>query len=90
MKPVMQKKYDQNPAQFVEDINTVDKQYKNKEERRNITTTEQRAAKKHKEIKEDEVTRKNHKVVNSRDVSDKNPYEIEDENKTHNDSITNL
>ena len=84
------KKYDQNPAQFVEDINTVDKQYKNKEERRNITTTEQRAAKKHKEIKEDGVTRKNHKVVNSRDVSDKNPYEIEDENKTHNDSITNL
>ena len=84
------KKYDQNPAQFIVDIHTEDKQYKNKEERRNITTTEQQTAKKHKEIKGDGVTRKNHKVVNSRNVSDKNPYEIEDENKTHNDSISNL
>ena len=83
------KKYNENPSKFLADI-TTDKQYDNKEDRRNITTTEQRAAKKHKEIKEDGVTRKNHKVVNSRDVSDKNPYEIEDENKTHNDSITNL
>jgi hypothetical protein len=52
--------YDQNEEQFTKDRNTKDPDYKNKEEKRVITGSEQETAKKLGEIKEGEVTRKDH------------------------------
>ena len=49
-----------NPNQKATDINTPDRDYGNKEEKRVITGSEQETAKKHEEIKEGEVTRTNH------------------------------
>ncbi len=50
-----------NPDQIKKDGNTPDKNYKNKEEKRVITGSEQETARKLGEIKEGEVTRKNHR-----------------------------
>jgi len=52
--------YDQNPKQQSDDAKVDDPQYGNKEEKRVITGSEQTTAKKLGEIKEGEVTRKNH------------------------------
>ena len=52
--------HDQNPEQKVVDQNTEDPDYRNKEEKRVITGSEQVTAKKHGEIKEGEVTRRDH------------------------------
>jgi RHS repeat-associated protein len=50
-----------NPEQLAKDVNTKDSQYKNAEEKRVITGSEQETAKKHGEIKENEETRTDHK-----------------------------
>ncbi len=52
--------YDQNEEQYMKDRKTKDPDYKNKEEKRVITGSEQTTAKKLGEIKEGEVTRKDH------------------------------
>jgi RHS repeat-associated protein len=52
--------YNINPEQSIIDVTTPDSDYKNKEERRVITGSEQETAKKLGEIKEGEVTRKNY------------------------------
>ena len=49
-----------NPAQRKQDLNTSDPDYDNLEEKRVITGSEQETARKHGEIKGNEVTRKNH------------------------------
>ena len=49
------------PQQFAKDANTKDSQYKNAEEKRVITGSEQETARKHGEINENEVTRTDHK-----------------------------
>ena len=51
---------DQNPEQYRADIKIDDQSYKDKEEERVITGSEQETAKKHGEIKEGEVTRRDH------------------------------
>lgn len=52
--------HDQNPEQFKIDADTPDQQYGNKEEKRVIEGSEQQTALKLGEIKEGEVTRKDH------------------------------
>ncbi len=52
--------YDQNKEQYMKDRSSKDADYKNKEEKRVITGSEQTTAKKLREIKEGEVTRKDH------------------------------
>lgn len=89
------KAFDKNPSEYAKNVAEPDKVYKSKEERRNITTTEQRAAKKHHEIRGNTVTRKNHKSVNRLNVSNLTPYEteaiLENNNRIINDfySVTN-
>jgi RHS repeat-associated protein len=53
--------HDQNPEQYVNDMNSPDPNYGNKEEKRVITGSEQDTAKKLGEIKEGDVTRTSHK-----------------------------
>lgn len=69
--------FDKNPVEFNKNTDQPDADYKRAEERRNITTTEQRAARKHNEIKGNTVTRTNHKAVSKNNVSKLSPYEIE-------------
>src|SRR5690606_38657692 len=49
-----------NPEQMTKDIETKDDDYSDAEEKRVITGSEQKTAKKHGEIKKNEVTRKDH------------------------------
>ncbi len=49
-----------DPKQMKKDLKTPDSQYDNAEEKRVITGSEQKTAKKHGEIKKNEVTRKDH------------------------------
>ena len=78
--------FDADPEQFIIDSFVKgNEQYGSEEERRNITTTEQDAARKHKEITENMVTRTNHRIFDMRDVSNLTPYEIETENEQLND-----
>ncbi len=65
--------FDADPEQFSTDRRTVNAQYGNEEEKRNITTTEQFAAKKHGEIIDDMVTRKNHAAIGLVNVGRKGP-----------------
>ena len=53
--------HDRDPQKLKEDIKNINTEYKNKEEERVITGSEQRTAKALGEIKKNEVTRKNHK-----------------------------
>ena len=81
------KHYDQDPNQTLADKKTKDKEYGDKEERKTIEGEEQRAAKKHKEIKNGAVTRRNHRAKAKRDVSNKTPYEIEKEHEQQNAAL---
>jgi len=68
----------EKPKQFIKDVKSYDPYYDTKEEKRVITTSEQITARKHGEIKEGEVTRKNHdgKTMNVPDpTSTKNAAE---------------
>ncbi len=58
-----------NPTQKAKDKRTPDPDYSNLEERRVITGSEQETARKHGEIKEGEVTRKNHSGTRYETVS---------------------
>lgn len=49
-----------NPVQKAKDISTKDSQYTNREDNRVITGSEQETARKHGEIKGNEVPRENH------------------------------
>ena len=82
--------FDSNTEQFLIDIQTLNEQYGRDEEQRNITTTEQEAARKHKEVTDRMVTRTNHRVFRRRDVSNLNPYEIEAENERLNDPFKHI
>lgn len=70
--------YDTDPQGFISDIGTPDTDYATKEERNVIVGREQSTARKHGEIRNDQVTRTDYygKTV-SGDVSDKSPEEIE-------------
>lgn len=57
---------------YLQDVNTKDEQYKNKEEKRVIEGSEQDAARKFGEIKEDGTTRTDHKVKEFKPVDE--PY----------------
>jgi len=61
---------DKNPDQFKNDANEKDKDYDNKEEKRVIEGSEQKTAKKHGEISDDEVTRKDHTMIGVIQVND--------------------
>jgi hypothetical protein len=53
--------HDKNPSQLKKDLNMPDKQYENKEEKRVIEGSERETATKLGEIRDGEVTRKDHK-----------------------------
>ena len=81
--------YDKQPNEFMQNVKKEDGDYDNIEERRNITTTEQKAARKHKEIKDGTVTRRNHKMADKSNVNNLTPYEIEDKFRKINEFINN-
>jgi hypothetical protein len=81
--------YDKQPNEFMQNVKKEDGDYDNVEERRNITTTEQKAARKHKEIKDGTVTRRNHKMADKSNVNNLTPYEIEDKFRKINEFINN-
>ena len=81
------KHYDQDPNQTLADYDAKNEQFRNEEERKTIEGEEQRAAKKHKEIKNGAVTRRNHRAKAKRDVSNKTPYEIEKEHEQQNAAL---
>jgi uncharacterized protein RhaS with RHS repeats len=72
--------YDKKPEQFKKDIKKgSDKQYDTKEEKRVITGSEQETAKKNGEIKEGEVTRKDHQGTpweTKSPITTKGKYEV--------------
>ena len=81
------KHYDQDPNQTLADYDAKNEQFRNEEERKTIEGEEKRAAKKHKEIKNGAVTRRNHRAKAKRDVSNKTPYEIEKEHEQQNAAL---
>lgn len=64
------RQFDKNPKQYAKDVNTPDKEYDNKEEKRVITGSEQSTAKSHGDIGNGDVTRKDHGMKGYLPVSD--------------------
>ena len=62
--------FDKNTYQFIKDSETRDDQFGNCEDERVITGSEQDTAKKHGDIQEGDVTRKDHGVAGYTPVSD--------------------
>ncbi len=63
-------KYNSNKEEYIKDLNTEDEQFKNKEERRVVTGSEQETARALGKISDRQVTRKHHKGGKTIRVSD--------------------